>query len=100
MIIAYITCKDDSQAVKITKKLISKRLIACANIFPVKSVYRWKKKIVNEREVVIIAKTLKKKFNDIKKEVKKIHSYDIPCIVMFEAKADKIFESWIKGEVK
>ena len=100
MIILYITCKNNEEASKIAKHLISKRLIACANIFPIKSIYRWKKKIVNDKEVALVAKTLKSKFNTVKKEVKKIHSYETPCITMLEARANRDFEKWIKGEIK
>lgn len=100
MIMVYITCKDNAEARRIAKHLISKRLIACANIFPVKSMYRWKGKFVDGKEIVIIGKTLKSRFEKIKKEVKKMHSYDIPLIVMLEARANNDFEKWVWGEVK
>jgi len=100
MIMVYITCKNNAEANMISKHLINKRLVACANIFPIKSIYRWKGKIVNDKEVVIIAKTLKNKFEKIKKEVKAIHSYKIPCIEMFNTKANKGYEKWIGGEVR
>ena len=51
--------------------LVKKRLIACANIFPINSMYWWKGKIVNYKESVIIAKTLEKNFKKVINEVKK-----------------------------
>jgi len=96
----YIPCKNNAEANKIAKHLLRKRLIACANIFPIKSIYRWKKKIVNDKEIVVIAKTLKGKFNTVKKEVKKIHSYETPCIAMIDSRANRDFEKWVKGEIK
>lgn len=99
MIMIYVTCGSGAEANKIAKCLVSKELVACINIFPVKSIYRWKGKIVNDKEVVIIGKTLRNKFEIIKKEIKKMHSYEVPCIAMFEIKADKDFEKWAKGVV-
>ncbi len=80
MILIYVPCKDEEEAVKISKRLLEKRLVACTNVHPIRSFYRWEGKIQDDREFVIIAKTSNKKYDDIKDEVKKIHSYDVPCI--------------------
>lgn len=95
----YITNPDRKTAKKIALRLLKKRLIACANIFPVESVYWWEGKIENAKEVVLILKT-KENFNKIKNEVKKIHPYSIPCIIKFDAEANKEYEEWLKRETK
>jgi periplasmic divalent cation tolerance protein len=97
--IIYITNPDRKTAKKIALRLLKKRLIACANIFPIESVYWWKGKIENAKEVVLILKT-KENFNKIKNEVKKIHPYSIPCIIKFDAEANKEYEEWLKRETK
>jgi len=38
-------------------------------------------KIDESKEVVLIAKTTKKHYSDLELEVKKIHTYDVPCII-------------------
>src|SRR3989338_3792182 len=100
MTLAYIICKDAIEAEKISLRLLKKRLIACANIFPIRSMYRWKGKIMNEAENVIIAKTNEANFNKVVGEVKKIHSYDIPCILKIGSTANKEFEKWADKEMK
>ncbi len=100
MIIAYITCKDKAEAKKIAKKLVSERLIGCANIFPVKSVYRWEGKVAEENEYAIICKSAESKFNSIKKSVKEMHSYKVPCIIKINAEADEGYAEWVEGEVR
>ena len=77
MTIAHITCKNYKEAEKISAHLLKKRLIACANIFPVKSMYWWNYKITKENESAIFAKTNEKNFNNVVKEVKKVQSYKI-----------------------
>ncbi len=57
MILTYITCKEKSEARKISEHLLKKRLIACAK-FQIESMYWWKDKINEEKEFVVIAKTL------------------------------------------
>src|SRR3989344_1811869 len=100
MINVYITCKDKAEAAKIANALLNKKLIACANYFPIKSVYAWKGKIVNDNEYAVLAKSVKAKFDDIVAAVKQIHSYECPCIEMFETKASKEYEKWANSVVK
>jgi len=100
MVLAYITCKDKKEAVKISMHLLKKRLIACSNMFPINSLYWWKDKIVNDKEFVIIAKTTEKNFKILEKEVKKIHSYEIPAILRIKADANKDYLKWVKKETE
>lgn len=99
MTLAYIICKDAVEAEKISMHLLKKRLIACANIFPIRSMYRWKKKIVSEAENVIIAKTNEKNFDRVASEVKKINSYKISCILKLYSVANKEYDKWAEKEL-
>ncbi|RLI87575.1 MAG: divalent-cation tolerance protein CutA [Candidatus Altiarchaeales archaeon] len=83
MILTYITCKEKSEARRISEHLLKKRLIACANIFPIESMHWWKDKI---------------KFDEIKREIKRVHSYE-SCILI-EVEANDEFLEWIEGEVE
>ena len=100
MTLVYVTCKDKGEAEKISVYLLRKRLIACANIFPIKSMYWWNNKIVNDNENVIIAKTNNKNFSKVAAEVKKMHSYEIPCILKVNATANKEYEKWANKEMR
>lgn len=100
MLLAYITCKDKKEAKRISLHLLKKRLIACANIFPIKSLYRWQGRIVEDKESVIIAKTSSKKYKKVQEEVRKTHSYQIPCILRIDADANKDYQRWMNKEIK
>lgn len=100
MIFIYITCKNKKEAKKIGLVLIKKRLAACCNIFPIESIYWWEDKIVKDREVVLIVKTLKKNFKKIEKEVKRLHSYTVPCILEILIKrGNSEYLNWLKREI-
>ena len=100
MTLVYITCKDEKEAEKIALNLLKKRLIACANIFPIKSMYWWNNKIAKHNENVIIAKTSSKNFRKVENEVKRSHSYEIPCILKINATANKEYQAWLNKEIK
>ncbi len=96
MRIIYITCKDIDEAKKISRHLIEKKLVACANIFPINSVYPWKGEIQDTEEIVVLLKTSNNNYEDIESEIKKIHSYDIPAIYSWTVdKINKDYLNWI-----
>ena len=61
-IFAYITNSDKKIAKKIAMNLLKKRIVACANMFPIDSIYWWKNKIEESKEYVLIVKTKKEEF--------------------------------------
>ena len=80
--LAYITINSLENAEKIAEKIIQKKLAACVNIIPkITSVYEWKGKIQKDKEVVMIAKTTKKQFESLQKEILALHPYEVPAIL-------------------
>ena len=98
----YITCANIKEAKKISSILVKKKLIACANIFNnIQSVFSWKNKVKFSKEVIIIGKTTRKLQKKIISEIKKIHSYDVPCIVFFKiSSGNKDFLKWISNSTR
>jgi periplasmic divalent cation tolerance protein len=82
-IVVLVTCKSRAEARKIVTALVEKRLAACGNILesPVKSIYRWKEKIERAKEYLVILKSTRNAFAALKREVTRLHSYDVPEIV-------------------
>jgi periplasmic divalent cation tolerance protein len=63
--------------------------------------YRWQKKIVQDKEYALILKTKKEKFPKVKKLVRELHSYEIPCITYWKSdQTDRPYLDWIKRETK
>jgi periplasmic divalent cation tolerance protein len=95
----YGTAGTEKEAGKIVKELLKKKLIACANIFPISSIYYWENKLEEEAEVGIIMKTREQLVDKVITEFKNLHSYDVPCIVSW--KIDKGFNkylAWVGSE--
>lgn len=99
-IFVYVTNPDEKVAKSIANHLLKKRLIACANILPIDSAYWWKGKIEETEEYVLVAKTKKGNWEKVKKEIKKIHPYSVPCITKINVEANKEYENWLRKEVK
>ncbi|MFQ6051028.1 MAG: divalent-cation tolerance protein CutA [Candidatus Hydrothermarchaeota archaeon] len=95
----YITASSEEEAKKISEILLNERLAACANIFPIKSLYWWEGKITEDEEYGILIKTRKNLLEKIEKKVKEIHSYKVPCIIsMSITSGSKDYLEWIDKE--
>ena len=98
-IFIYITCKDEQEAKNIAKHLLEKKLIACANFFPIKSMYWWHNKINEGDEFVLILKTKEELYEKVKEEVKKIHSFDVPCITKIPVSVNEEYSKWLNSSI-
>lgn len=96
MSLIYSTFPTKKEAKAMAKKLVKARAAACANIFPVESIYRWKNKVENDKEFAMLIKTAENCFPKIKKMIKKCHSYDLPCILELDVKrVEKKYLKWV-----
>lgn len=96
----YITCKDQEEANRVSEYLISKKLIACSNVFPIQSQYWWQGDIVKEGEYACLVKTTTELWDSLQVKILEVHSYDVPCIVKYEVEANNAYEAWVKESVR
>src|SRR5438445_9999085 len=81
-IIVLMTAANRGEAERIAEMLVHKRLAACVQILPeMQSVYRWKGEIQREAEFLLLAKSIRDRFEDLEREVRAIHTYETPEIV-------------------
>lgn len=97
----YITCGSEEEAHTIARTLLEKRMIACANIFPISSVYVWKGNLEEAQEYAAFLKTERQKVASTIEEVKRLHSYEVPDIVEVPlGEGFQPFFQWISEVVK
>jgi periplasmic divalent cation tolerance protein len=80
--VVLVTTPNGVEARKIGKRVVDAKLAACVNIIPgVRSIYRWKDKVCDDQEVLLVIKTTKRHFRELEDMVKRLHSYDTPEII-------------------
>jgi periplasmic divalent cation tolerance protein len=97
--IVLVTCKSIAEARKIGRSVVEKKIAACANIVPaVESIYRWKGRVERAHEVLLMIKTISNHLRELEREVKRMHSYDVPefLAVPIEAGSREYLE-WLAG---
>jgi len=97
-----VTCGSLTEARRIARAAVTKRLAACANIVlsPVESVYRWKGKVEKTREFLMVLKTTSRRLTALEKEVKRLHSYNVPEFIALPiAAGSSEYLRWLQESV-
>ena len=97
-----VTCGTLTEGRRIARKVVAKRLAACVNIIlsPAESFYTWKGKLEKAREYLLVIKTTTKRLAELQKEVKRLHSYDVPEFIAFPiVGGSREYLSWLRESV-
>jgi periplasmic divalent cation tolerance protein len=87
----------EQQAVEISEELITRRLATCINIVPcLRSIYRWKGKVCEDTEYLLLIKTPEKLFEQVSSAIREYHSYELPEILAIPVTAAETnFHQWV-----
>ncbi|MFT4304239.1 MAG: divalent-cation tolerance protein CutA [Candidatus Woesearchaeota archaeon] len=96
----YVTFPKKDVAEEIIEKLLHEKLIACSNVFPIKSMYWWKQKINKDDEFVGLLKTSFANVEKVETRIKDLHPFEVPCIMRLDVSANKEYEDWVNHEVQ
>ena len=101
-VVILITCAHRRQANKIARALVEKRLVACVNIVDkIKSIFWWQGRIDSGNEVLLIAKSKKSLMPRVIRQVKSLHSYQVPEVIALAViNGNKDYLNWINESVR
>ncbi|MGA1332080.1 MAG: divalent-cation tolerance protein CutA [Ilumatobacteraceae bacterium] len=92
----FVTCAGQVEADSIRFELLSRRLIACGNTWPVMSKFRWDDGIETASEVMLLVKTTRERQAEVVDLVSQLHSYDVPAISVVQVEAGSVeYERWV-----
>jgi len=78
-ILVSIAAPDGETAVRLARRLVEERLAACVQIIdPIRSVYRWKGAVQDEKEVLLLVKSARGLLARIDELLRREHPYEVP----------------------
>jgi periplasmic divalent cation tolerance protein len=105
-IVVLCTCASLEEAQRVARALVEKRLAACVNMMPgVRSVYRWKDAdgqdaIEDEEEVLLFIKTSRALMEDLRGEIERLHSYQVPEVIALQVvDGSERYLAWMNREL-
>ena len=101
-IVVLLTAASGEEAARVAQMLVGSQLAACVQIMPeMESLYRWQGNIERQSEVLLIAKTIRSKFDQLEREVRALHSYETPEIVALPVLAGSVpYLEWLVSSME
>ena len=101
-IVILSTVGSAEEASRIAEKLVSSHLVACVNILPgVQSIYWWNNALQKDQELLMIMKTERSRFEDVKKAIRSLHSYEVPEIISLPLENGlEEYLAWIENSLR
>ena len=95
--IVLTAVSSEREAASLARILVDDRLAACVNIVgPIRSVYRWRGAVEDEREYLLVVKTRGSLLGRVQSRVKELHSYELPeILVLAPDGGSAAYLSWI-----
>ncbi len=100
-IVVFSTAASEAEAEAIARRLVEERLAACVNVVTgVRSFYRWKGKIEDSPEWLLVIKSSRGRFEELRAALEKLHSYDVPEVIALPVvEGTKNYLHWMEGEL-
>ena len=100
-VVVLTTCDSQEQADRLARHLIEHRLAACVNILPAaRSVYRWKDKIEEAAELVLVIKSRRDVFGKIQEAIAHLHTYEVPEVIALPVvDGSEAYLNWLDREL-
>lgn len=80
LIAVYTTLDSLDVARTMASVLVEQRLVACAQISSIESIYRWDGRLQCEPEFRLMFKTVRRRYAEVEAAIKALHPYELPAV--------------------
>ncbi len=98
LIVVVTSVGTEEQALDVAHALVRGKRAACVNIIPnVHSIYRWKGRVCDDGEMLLLIKTRASNFEAVRETIHRINTYELPEVLGYRVDwASKGFTDWIQ----
>ena len=98
LIIVLSNTDSAESAARMARELVGKKLVACVNVVPgVRSFYRWKGEIAEDDEHLMVIKTRRSLFEQVRICMRELHPYELPEIIALSLQGgDSGYLEWVR----
>lgn len=89
------TLPSRETALALGRKVIACRLAACANLYPVESIYQWIGSLCEEQEFHLELKTSNNNRDELLKMVREEHPYEVPFMMQETVEVNSEYADWV-----
>jgi periplasmic divalent cation tolerance protein len=98
--VALTTLESASDARKLVRELVERRIIACGTVLPGgRSIYRWASKVTETAEAVVLMKTRRERWGALESVIRERHPYEVPELLALPVQAGlSSYLRWLTAE--
>lgn len=83
VVVAWTTWPAGADVSRFARTLVEERLAACVTVHaPVRSVYRWRGAIEEDREQLVMIKTARDRIASLRDRLRRLHPAEVPELVV------------------
>lgn len=98
-VVTTVGSRADAQ--RIARELVERRLVACAQISEIESVYRWDGRVAQEPEWRLLLKAPASMTSAVMDAVRALHPYRLPALhALALHEVDAAYGAWIEAETQ
>lgn len=98
--IVLSTFDNEENMKNVISSVLENKLAACVQTIDIGSHYRWKGKLCRDKEILVLFKTRRDKYEKLLELVKTLHSYETPEIISLDIlDGNKEYLSWIDESI-
>ena len=99
LLILITTAPNQLLAKEIAKELIERNLAACVSIKEIKSTYKWKGNIEENKEFELNIKSLPENLDELTLMLKEKITYEVPELIYKIFDSENLYFKWIKESI-
>lgn len=97
MLLIQTTTPTRDEALRLARELVKQRLVACAQVCDIESVYLWDGGLQQEPECRLQLKTTEDRWPEVERFIREWHSYDVPAIFAVPVtQASEAYCAWVR----
>ena len=102
LMVVVTSVGTEEQALDVAHALVRARRAACVNIIPnVHSIYRWKGRVCDDGEMLLLIKTRSSNFESVRETIHRVNTYELPEVLGYRVDwASPGFTQWIEKMTK
>ena len=100
MVFIYTTCQNTEEAQKLGGLIISKKIAACVDFWPISSCFNWEGSMKCVTQAMLLITTFESKLDAVNQIISENHTYSVPLIAGVDVRRiNHPYKEWMMEEI-
>ena len=91
-----LTNVPPEESERIARSLVEEHVVACVNLYPIRSFYSWKEEVHFDEEYTLMMKVSSEGVENLKKRLFELHPYELPAFVVLDVDTEASLVEYVQ----